>query len=259
MERRTVFGPIGIVRTSQKVADAIRKTIFDGTFRPGETLPPERTLAERFQVTRNTVREALRMLEQARLVTIRHGSGVRVLDYLTTTGLEFLAELLAAEAPRDKGLMDDMMDVRVVLGQAMLHHAMDRFTAGDAPSVRQAVEEFIVQAKTDPSDVGRLQELEFEIHNRIIQASRNRAFILLHNSLGQAYRRIAFLFEPLVEEPLKLAGRYEEMMESLEQGKLDRAKAIISRVLLSGSLRSKPGRGGRKPRKTRRPRHREEG
>ncbi|MBW1881260.1 MAG: FadR family transcriptional regulator, partial [Deltaproteobacteria bacterium] len=69
------FTPIENVRTSERVADAIRRTILSGRFRPGEVLPPERTLAARFDVTRNTVREALRVLEHARLVSIRHGSG----------------------------------------------------------------------------------------------------------------------------------------------------------------------------------------
>ena len=59
----------------------LRRQILHGELAPGERLPGERELAQRYDTNRNTLREAVRMLEQARLVTVRHGQGVTVADF----------------------------------------------------------------------------------------------------------------------------------------------------------------------------------
>lgn len=54
--------------------------IFDGTLSPGESLPPERLLAERYGVSRIIVRQAVHKLKDAGLVEVRQGGASRVLD-----------------------------------------------------------------------------------------------------------------------------------------------------------------------------------
>ncbi|MEI9948894.1 MAG: GntR family transcriptional regulator [Pseudomonadota bacterium] len=54
----------------------LRSQILKGALKASERLPGERELAAQYGTNRNTLREAVRMLEQARLVTVRHGQGV---------------------------------------------------------------------------------------------------------------------------------------------------------------------------------------
>lgn len=229
-----VFEPVSSVRTSERVAEAIRRTIVEGKFRPGETLPPERTLAQRFQVTRNTVREALRMLEQARLVSIRQGSGVRVLDYLANAGLEFLAVLLDSKTRGQKELLADIYEARAVLGEAMCHHAVKRLRKDSIDSLDEAVRALEEETARSRPDVRRLQKLDFRVQNRLVHAGSNRAFILLHNSLGHVYARIAHLFEHLVADPTKLAAQYRKAIDALARGDRARARRALSAVFASG-------------------------
>lgn len=58
----------------------IRDLIVQTPYQPGERLPPEREIAERLNVTRTVVREALIMLEIKGLVDVRRGAGIYVLD-----------------------------------------------------------------------------------------------------------------------------------------------------------------------------------
>lgn len=64
----------------QKVADAIIAAIGKGTYPPGERLPSERDLAEKFKVSRPTIREAMIALEIRGMVEVHQGSGVYVVD-----------------------------------------------------------------------------------------------------------------------------------------------------------------------------------
>ncbi|MDI7862337.1 FadR family transcriptional regulator [Rhizobiaceae bacterium n13] len=65
-------------RLYRQVAEQIRVLIETGELQPGTRLPPERQLAERFSVSRPTVREALIVLEVEGHIRIRMGSGVYI-------------------------------------------------------------------------------------------------------------------------------------------------------------------------------------
>src|SRR5690606_8611431 len=69
---------------ARTVFESLRTQILAGTLSPGERLPGERELAATYGTNRNTLREAVRRLEQARLVTVRHGQGVTVADFRRT-------------------------------------------------------------------------------------------------------------------------------------------------------------------------------
>ena len=73
-------------RLYHSVADQILKLINDGAFPPGTRLPGERELAERFNVSRVTVREAEIALQALGFISIKTGSGVYVLDPAETGG-----------------------------------------------------------------------------------------------------------------------------------------------------------------------------
>ena len=216
----------------------IRRTIIDGKLRPGDRLPPERDLARRFAVTRNTIREAVRRLEQSRLVTIRQGSGVTVQDYLTTTGLEFVGELLGSSTSSSAALVQDVMQARAVLGMAVYGYVIDTVpTSALAPFVA-AVDAFVAEARKAEPDPRRLQGLEFEAHDALIRAAGNQAFVLLYNSLRRIYERVAHLFEGVVGDPLALAGQYRAAVTALEQGDREAAKAAFQAVF---ALTTPPG------------------
>lgn len=69
-----MFDKASTRRAFEDVFHQIREAIVDGRLKPGDRLPPQRELKELFQVSRATVMEALRVLEQADLITIRPGT-----------------------------------------------------------------------------------------------------------------------------------------------------------------------------------------
>jgi len=68
------FKPIKQPRVSDEVFFQLKEAILENDFKSGDKLPPERELAEQFQVSRVAVREAVRALENAGFVTIRQGA-----------------------------------------------------------------------------------------------------------------------------------------------------------------------------------------
>ncbi len=72
-------------RLYQRVANTLARDIRAEKFVPGQRLPAERDLAQRFEVSRPTIREAIIALEINGLVDVRKGSGVYVRDKSAST------------------------------------------------------------------------------------------------------------------------------------------------------------------------------
>lgn len=70
------------VKLYQRVAQELEQAVRAGQFVAGSRLPPERDLAERFGVSRPTIREAMIALEIKGFVEVRHGSGVYVVEHI---------------------------------------------------------------------------------------------------------------------------------------------------------------------------------
>jgi len=69
------------VRIFEQVVEQIRGLILSGELQPGEKLPPEQELEKQLNVSRSSVREALRVLEFEGLVEVRRGSGTYISEY----------------------------------------------------------------------------------------------------------------------------------------------------------------------------------
>jgi GntR family transcriptional repressor for pyruvate dehydrogenase complex len=74
------FGPLAPVRLADGVLAALSQAILDGRLKPGESLPSEATLAARFGVSKQVVREAVRQLAALGAVQIGQGRATRVVE-----------------------------------------------------------------------------------------------------------------------------------------------------------------------------------
>src|SRR5260370_7481233 len=90
----------------EKIAHQIQRLIRDGLLKPGDKLHPERELAEMFQVSRSSLRDAIRALELMGLVEPRQGEGTVVL----APSSEALINPLAAALLHHRELVGDFLE-----------------------------------------------------------------------------------------------------------------------------------------------------
>lgn len=94
----------------QAIADALRSELAEGRYRPGDKLPTEATLAERFGVNRHTVRHGLSVLVDEGLVRTRRGAGAFVAatptDYPIGQRVRFHENLIAAGRTPEKRVLN---------------------------------------------------------------------------------------------------------------------------------------------------------
>jgi GntR family transcriptional repressor for pyruvate dehydrogenase complex len=109
-------------RVFEGVAQQLQRFIVEGALKPGDRLPPERELAERFAVSRSSVRDAIRILELAGLVVPRQGEGTVVADVSPDAVVMPLAGVLL----RKRELIAELLEVRKMIEPALAARAAER-------------------------------------------------------------------------------------------------------------------------------------
>lgn len=148
-------------RLYHAVADQIMQMIKDGAFPPGSRLPGERELAQRFDVSRVTVREAEIALQALGYLNIKTGSGVYVLDPSTQED-DSLPAVSAFELTEARQLFESE-------AAALAARQIDDATLSKLENMIQRM------SSADPTDEEDSQQADREFHLAIAAASGNAA------------------------------------------------------------------------------------
>ncbi|HEX2439377.1 MAG TPA: FadR/GntR family transcriptional regulator [Methylomirabilota bacterium] len=159
--------PIKSTRIYEEIVRRVKAMIAEGRLKGGDRLPPERDLAEKFVVSRTSVREALRALESLGLVEIRPGEGTFIREVSIDALVEPLARLMASE----REATSELFEARRLLEPSLAALAATRAT----PEEIQEMER-ILEAQAQEVAAGRTglaQDAQF--HAAIGTAAHNRA------------------------------------------------------------------------------------
>ncbi|MFP4598658.1 MAG: FadR/GntR family transcriptional regulator [Persicimonas sp.] len=182
-----IFDRIEKKSLADAVFEQLRDRIVTGEMEPGSKLPSERGLSEQLGVNRGAVREALKRLEQARLVSIKQGGATRVLDFRQTAGTDLLAALLVtSDGEVNTHVARSVMEMRSALAADIARLCARR--ASD--EIDERLDEILTQMEAAGSDLVRLQQSSAQFWSTLVDGSDNLAYRLAINSLMQTYDKI---------------------------------------------------------------------
>jgi len=161
-------------RLYETIVAQLGQLIQEGKLCPGDRLPPERELAARLQVSRASVREALRSLELQGLLSSRQGSGT----FIAAIGQE---ELLRASAhlAEEGQTLRDIFELRFLLEPPIAAMAARRATPQDIARLEATVKEQEQQIQLGQSGV----EADMAFHAALAEATHNQALLRLGATL----------------------------------------------------------------------------
>jgi DNA-binding FadR family transcriptional regulator len=171
-----MFSPVNVDRVSQVIVDQIKALIRDGRLLPGDRLPSERELCQRFGVSRVTVREALRVLEATGLLTIRVGAHGGA--FLTSPTTERLSEGLADLISVSTLTAANVTEARIIVELGILPLAVERATDEDIAALFEMVDDAEQELEAGAYDV----EMSAAFHIRVAQCTHNPAIAMLVQS-----------------------------------------------------------------------------
>lgn len=166
------FRPVTPEKLSSAVVRQIEQLILRGILRPGERLPSERELAERLNVSRPSLREAIAHLQDSGLLSARPGAGVYVADVL---GNAFSPALIALFARHDEAVSDYLSFRRDM--EALAAERAAKYGSDTDLAVVQTIFDKMEAAhnKRNPEEEA---QLDAQFHMAIIEASHN--VVMLH-------------------------------------------------------------------------------
>ena len=212
------------------VVDRLRERILSGAFRPGDRLPPERELAQVLNVTRTTLREALKILETLRLVAIRHGNGVHVQDWLRGGNVEILADLLFRDGALDGRILADILEARQFFAQALARLAARR---ADPEGIR-AYRVACAALASSSDDPGRVQEADLACFDALAVTGGNVVLRFVLNSIRPIYLRHRGVFAGLYRDPKALGELHGRLCDAIEARDEAGAETVVNRLLAFG-------------------------
>jgi len=150
----TVFERVQPQRAFEEIASQVRALISSGSLKPGDKLPPERVLAEQFNVSRNTLREGLRALELGGLLELRKGAtgGAFIVSGNTDVVVNGLRDLYHLGAITPKQLTESRVWIEAVVIRVACERATDEELAEleanvDAAEIAEKEGNFELRAK----------------------------------------------------------------------------------------------------------------
>ncbi|GAA3147980.1 FadR/GntR family transcriptional regulator [Streptomyces echinatus] len=221
---------------SDQVFALLRDRILGGALPPGSALTAERDLAAEFGVNRHAVREAVKRLQQARLVEVSHGGRTLVLDWRHTAGLDLAVGIAAADGgPSVQDLTRDALEMRACIGADAARLCALRRSDSAAARIVRATDRY---ARSGP-DLVELGAADVDWWRLIVEGSGNLAYLLAFNSLVSGTLPVADVPDDLrtaelldVEAHLRLAAH----IEAREAEPAER----LARELLSRSVPTTP-------------------
>lgn len=180
------FQPVTPEKLSHAVVRQIEQLILRGILRPGERLPAERELADRLQVSRPSLREAIAALQEDGLLSSRPGAGIYVADVL---GGAFSPALVSLFARHDEAVFDYLSFRRDM--EALAAERAAKFASDTDLTVVQTIFDKMeaAHAKRDPRDEAAL---DAEFHLAIIEASHNVIMLHMMRSMYELLREGVF-------------------------------------------------------------------
>jgi len=184
--------PVKSVRIYEDIVRQVRALIADGQLKSGDRLPPERDLAERFRVSRTSVREALRSLQSRGLIEIRAGEGAFVRD----VSAEALIEPLALVILPYREAVGELFEARRLLEPAIAAMAAQRATREEVAEMDRILADQAREVARGRTGMAQ----DSALHAAIAQSAHNRAIVRIVSALVD-------LLAQSREESLLIAGR----------------------------------------------------
>ncbi|OJT98590.1 MAG: GntR family transcriptional regulator [Rhizobium sp. 63-7] len=219
--------PIVRRKLSDEVFDRLERLITSGELQPGDEMPSERELMERFGVGRPAIREAMQSLANMGLVAISHGERAKVLE-LTAKSLFRQVDLTAKiMLSKSSDTLEHLKNARIFFERGMARVAAEKASPQDIADLRVILER--QRASLGQAEAFIAADMAF--HTRIAEISGNPIFAAVSESM------LAWLKEYHTEmliwtgkEKFTLA-EHEEIIHCLAQNDADGAEQAVLKHL----------------------------
>lgn len=221
-----MFSPVKNKKVYEEIIEQIKDMIYKGILKKGDKLPSERHMVEKLQVSRTSVREALRCLEIIGLIESRQGEGNFIKENFENGLIEPLSVMFMLKDSKS----EEILELRKIIEIGTVQLAAKRISKSELDELKELKEKLKKLNKEE-----NLAEIDREFHYKIAEASQN--FLLLGvlnaiSSLMESYIKDAR--KSILEEEgnrQELIKQHENIFEALNNNNEDEAIKAMTKHL----------------------------
>jgi DNA-binding FadR family transcriptional regulator len=209
----------------QDVVQQIQEAILDGRLKTGDTLPSERQLKEMFNISRGTLREALRVLEQKGLIEIRLGVGGG--SVVKDVDAQQVSESLGLLIRSQKVSLNHLAEFREDVEGIVAAHAARRSNQADILRLKKLVDRARKCIEGGITQRDAFIEIDKQIHMTLARVAENPIYISVLHSIHDNIHRYYDQF--LSMEERELQENYQDLcdiVKAVEKGQTDNARRL---------------------------------
>lgn len=210
-----------VVRISlyEQIADHLKEIIINENLQENEKLPSEQTLAEKFGVSRNVIREALKLLKERGLIDLRNGTG----SYVKKPEASNLSNIISCIVAMHDIDFKDIYDIRIILETASAEMAASKVTQEQLHYMKQLLE----QLNDRSISIRERRECDINFHTAIAEATGNTLLVVFIQTMRN-------LFMDMIEKGIFIEGgiadaslRHQRIFDALEKRNSTLAKNMM--------------------------------
>lgn len=222
---RLDVAPVNKLSLSKQVADQLQEAIFSGTLKADERLPTEEALSERFQVSRPTIREALKRLAAKNLIRSKRGpAGGTFVNHLDATELsEHLTTASTLFVSMNNISLDEISSSRKEMETLCVQAACKHRRQEDLQQLQQELEH---QSNPDISPE-EFCASDVRFHRAIANASGNRMLSFIMFTLIEALQPVANMIVYRFREREVITQHHREMLAAITAQDAAAATAVL--------------------------------
>ncbi len=225
------FSPVQTRRTFEEAVEQIAEKIKMGELRVGDRLPSERALAEQMHISRPTLREAVKVLQDSGLIEVRRGSGGGMF-----VAAEYVPpELVAQRREMRIGEVGHVLEARRLLEPRVAQRAAARATEDDYRALEQtiAAQRRVLEAGDllEGGREDRFLQLDVQFHVGMARATGNQMIVTLVRHLYRELeiaRDMAMHDEPVAPWAIEI---HERTLAAIRSGDLEAVDAVMDEHL----------------------------
>jgi DNA-binding FadR family transcriptional regulator len=224
-----VFTPVRTRHTFEEAAEQIADKVRAGELRAGDKLPPERDLAVTMEISRPTLREAVKVLVEAAVLEVRRGPGGGMFvasDVVPTELIRRRSELRRAE-------VEQVLEARRIVEPGVAQLAAARATEDDFAALQRSIDamQAIVARGYRADDEDRFLQLDVQFHLAMARAAGNPTVETLMRTLFRQLEIARDMAMHLPTVPEWTIAIHERTLQALRAGDADDVATVMDEHL----------------------------
>lgn len=212
---------IGQKTIVDQIINELTESIIKGDYKPGSKLPSEFELMEELQVSRNSLREAMKILSAMGIVEIKRGDGT----YICSQVNPGIFDRVVYSMIYGSSSSEELLELRQILDEATVQLAMSKMTLDEAKKLQDSIDR--MEAACSAGQVEEMQKWDMQFHMTLIESCKNEFFIRIMKGVYD-------IFEYSISENVRLETNdskapeyHQRMLNCILEKDYDRIREVV--------------------------------